>query len=197
VEDKSQKEMIAGGAKLSDLMDELWIILPFFVFSLFVFLGSFQYKTEASTVPMIIGFITTVLTGMRLVHIAFPMSKIGEFKEAGLADDFDSMKDRIGREALKGHYEEETIKVTFRDEKKAFIALIGCFVIFLLLGYMVGILFVIIGSSYFYGYKNKGSILVSLITMYFIVYVLLYRLLDAPLDFGLVLGPILQYFDLL
>lgn len=147
--------------------------------------------------PMIIGFITTVLIGMRLFHIVFPTSRIGEFKEAGLADEFDSMKDRIGRETLKGHYEEEAIKVTFRDEKKAFVALIGCFVVFLLLGYMVGIIFVIVGSSYFYGYKNKGSILVSLITMYFIVYVLLYRLLDAPVDFGLVLGPILQSFDLL
>ena len=178
---------------MKNLREELWIILFFFIFSVYFFFGSFSYKLEARTVPMLIGAATAILTGMRLFHILFPKSKVGQFKEAGLAGEFDTLKEEIEGETLKGKYEEEPTKeVTFRDEKKAFLALIGCFIAFLLFGYLVGIFFVIIGTSYFYGYRRKKQLLISLISMYILAYVLLYKILGAPEDFGLVLDPILK-----
>jgi hypothetical protein len=180
------------------LRGELWIIIPFFLFSLYLFAGSFRYKFEASTVPMIIGLGTAILTGMRLVYIFFPQFRIGEFKETGLAGEFDHMKEEIEEKTMKGRLEEpETKKLAFADEKKAFICIIGCFVAFLLLGYIVGTFFVIVGSSYYYGYKDKGPLLISVVSLYLIVYVVLYKLLDAPADFGLLLEPILRSLNLL
>jgi hypothetical protein len=88
-------------------------------------------------------------------------------------------------------------QITFREEKKAFIALFFCFISFLLFGYLVGTFFVIVGTSYYYGFKKKWKVLITLISMYFIIYVCLYRLLGAPADFGLLLQPILESFDLL
>ena len=182
-----------SGKEMKNLREELWIILPFFILSVYFFFGSFSYKLEARTVPMLIGAATAILTGMRLFHILFPKSKVGQFKEAGLAGEFDTLKEEIEGETLKGKYEEEPTKeVTFRDEKKAFLALIGCFIAFLLFGYLVGIFFVIIGTSYFYGYRRKKQLLISLISMYILAYVLLYKILGAPEDFGLVLDPILK-----
>ncbi len=180
------------------LRGELWIIIPFFLFSLYLFGGSFRYKFEASTVPMIIGLGTAILTGMRLFYILYPQFRIGEFKEAGLAGEFDHMKEEIEQETLKGRTEEPAPKeVAFVDEKKAFICIIGCFVVFLLLGYIVGTFFVIVGSSYYYNYKDKVPLLISLASLYLIVYVVLYKLLDAPADFGLLLEPILRSLNLL
>lgn len=180
------------------LRDELWIILPFFIFSVYVFLGSFRYKFEASTVPKLIGLVTAILTGMRLYHILFPKSKIGQFKEEGIAGEFDSFKERIEEERLKGRYEEEPAKtLTFKDERKAFLALFGSCAIFLLFGYLVGIFFVIVGTSYYYGYKQKRALVISLISTYFLVYVILYRLLGAPADFGMVMTPLLRLFRLI
>jgi len=182
----------------NELRGELWIIIPFFLFSLYMFAGSFRYKFEARTVPMIIGAGTAILTGMRLLYIFFPQFRIGEFKEAGLAGEFDHMKEEIEAETLKGRLAEpEKKETTFADEKKAFIALIGCFAAFLLLGYMVGTFFVIVGTSYYYGFKDKVQLSISLASMYLIVYVVLYKLLDAPVDFGLLLEPILKSFNLL
>lgn len=184
--------------ELKKLRGELWIILPFFIFSVYVFAGSFQYKFEARTVPLIIGAGTAILTAMRLLYIFFPHLGIGEFKEGGLGGEFDQMKDEIEEEALKGRIEEpEGKKITFADEKKAFIALIGSFLIFLLLGYIVGTFFVVVGTSYYYGFRNKTQIAISLASMYLVVYIVLYKLLEAPADFGLLLDPILQSFNLL
>jgi hypothetical protein len=184
--------------ELKDLREELWIILPFFIFALYIFLGSFKYKFEARTVPMLIGAVTTLLSGMRLFHIIFPKSKIGQFKEAGLAGEFDTIKDKIEEETLKGKYEEAPTKeITFRDERKAFFALIGSFVAFLLFGYLVAIFFVIVGTSYYYGYKEKVKIFISLVSMYVICYLVLYKLLGAPEDFGILLEPILKSLNLI
>ena len=183
--------------ELKKLRQELWVIVPFFIFALYIFLGSFRYKLAARTVPMLIGLVTTILTGMRLFHIIFPQSKIGQFKEAGLAGEFDTIKDKIEEETLKVKYEEvPTKEITFRDERKAFFALIGCFVAFLLFGYLVALFFVIVGTSYYYGYKEKLKILISLVSMYLLCYLVLYKLLGAPEDYGILLGPILQSLNL-
>ncbi len=69
--------------------------------------------------------------------------------------------------------------------------------IFLLLGYIVGTFFVVVGTSYYYGFRNKTQIAISLASMYLVVYIVLYKLLEAPADFGLLLDPILQSFNLL
>ena len=184
--------------ELKKLREELWVILPFFIFALYIFLGSFRYKLVARTVPMLIGIVTTLLTGMRLFHIIFPKSKIGQFKEAGLAGEFDSIKDEIAEEKLKGKYEEAPAKeITFRDEGKAFLALIGSFVAFLLFGYLVALFFVIVGTSYYYGYKEKVKIFISLVSMYLLCYLVLYKLLGAPEDFGVLLDPILRSLNLI
>ena len=187
----TKKEM--GAKEVKKLREELWIILPFFIISVYFFQGSFRYKVEASTVPMLIGGVMIILTGMRLFHILFPKSRIGQFKEAGLAGEFDSIKEEIEEETLKGKYEEAPAKkITFRDEKKAFFALLGSFVAFLLFGYLVGMFFVVIGTSYYYGYKKVGHILISLAAMFFIIYVVLFLVLEAPMDYGIVLEPILR-----
>ncbi len=143
--------------------------------------------------PMAIGFITIVLSGMRLFHLIFPRSKIGDFKEAGLSGEFDSIKEEIEEVALKGRYEEEKSKeITFREERKAYIALIGSFFVFILLGYLVGLFFVIVGISYYYDFKKKGPLLITLASMYLIVYGILYKLMGAPAYFGILLTPILK-----
>jgi hypothetical protein len=56
---------------------------------------------------------------------------------------------------------------------------------------------VIVGTSYYYGYKDKAPLLISLVSLYLVVYVVLYKLLDAPADFGLLLEPILRSLNLL
>ena len=191
------KEDEIGGKELRKLREELWIIVPFFIASLYFFLFSFRYKLEARTVPMLIGAGTALLTGMRLFHIIFPRSKIGQFKEAGLGGEFDTLKEELEEETLKGKYEEPPAKmITFQDEKKAFYALIFSFLVFLLFGYMVGTFFVIVGTSYYYGYKNKVHLLISVVSMYAIVYLVLYLLLEAPMDYGLILEPVLRSLDL-
>ena len=192
--------------ELEKLRGELWIILPFFAFTLYIFLGSFQYKFAAAVVPMFIGFATLVLAGIRLFHIIFPKSKIGDFKEAGIAGEFDSLKDQIEEEIQKRQEEEPANQITkeepakqitFREEKKAFIALLFCFGSVLLFGYLVGAFFVIIGTCYYYRFKKKWKLLITLASMYFIIYVCLYKLLGAPADFGLLLQPILESLNLL
>lgn len=181
-----------------ELRGELWIIVPFFLFALYLCLGSFRYKFEASTVPLVIGALTVIMTGMRLFYIFYPHFGIGEFKEGGLAGEFDHMVEEIEEETLKGRIEEpEKKKVTFADEKKAFTAIIGCFIVFLLVGYIVGTFFVVVGTSYYYGYKDKGPLLITLASLYLVVYIVLYKLLEAPADFGILLEPILKSFDLL
>jgi len=190
---------------LKKLRGELWIILPFFVFTLYIFLGSFRYKFESAVVPMVISFATVVLAGMRLFHIIFPKSKIGDFKEAGLAGEFESIKDQIEEELVKKSEEESTKQITveepakqitFREEKKAFIALLFCFVSVLLFGYLVGTFFVIVGTCYYYRFRKIWKLFITLASMYFIIYVCLYKLLGAPADFGLLLQPILESLNL-
>lgn len=192
--------------ELNKLRGELWIILPFFAFTLYIFLGSFKYKFEAAVVPMFVGLATVVLAGMRLFHIIFPKSKIGDFKEAGLAGEFDSIKDQIEEEIQKRQEEEPSKEITkeepakqitFREEKKAFIALLFCFGSVLLFGYLIGVFLVIVGTSYYYGFKKKWKLLITLASTYFIIYVCLYKLLGAPAHFGLLLQPILESLNLL
>ncbi|MFB3886436.1 MAG: hypothetical protein ACE144_14520 [Thermodesulfobacteriota bacterium] len=198
VENGKEKQREMNLKELQNLRGELWIILPFFIASLYFFLFSFRYKLEARTVPMLIGAATTLLTGMRLFHIIFPRSRIGQFKEAGLAGEFDSLKEEIEEETLKGKYEEAPAKeITFREERKAFYALIASFGAFLFFGYMVGAFFVIVGTSYYYGYKHKAHLLISVVSMYVVLYLVLYRLLEAPIDYGLVLKPILRSLHLI
>ena len=186
------------GKDLKELRDELWVVIPFFLAALGFFLGSFTFKRGAGGVPMVVGFATLVMAGMRLYHIMRPQSKIGEFNEAGLAGEFDHMKEVIEEETLKGHHEETKGKVvTWIDERKAFIGAIGSFLVFLLFGYLIGGFVVIVGASYYYGYKEKLPIAIVLGALFLIVYVLLYKLLEAPSDFGLLLEPIFSYFELI
>jgi len=197
-ENSNSENQEISKAEINYLREELWFILPFFIFSLYLFLASFGYKVEASTVPKYAGLVTAVLTGMRLFYIIFPNLRIGEFKEAGLAGEFDQIQDEIEEETLKGESEKQAGKrVTFQDEKKAFMALIGCFIFFLLFGYLVGTFFVIVGTSYYYGYKNKGAILINLVSMYIVVYIVLFKLMSAPEHFGLILEPVLRGLDIL
>ena len=185
-------------SELRNLREELWFILPFFIFSFYLFFGSFEYVFEASTVPKYAGLITAILTGMRLFYIIFPKIRIGEFKEAGLAGEFDQMQDEIEEETLKDRYQKEAGKrITFYDEGKAFVALIGCFAFFLLFGYLVGTFFVIVGTSYYYNYTQKGPILINLISMYFLVYIVLFKILGAPEHYGLILEPIMKGLDII
>jgi len=190
--DKTKKKEISA-RELKNLREEMYIILPFFIVSLYFFFGSFRYKLETRMVPMLIGAATAILSGMRLFHIMFPKSKIGQFKEAGLAGEFDTMKEEIEEETLREKYGKEPSKqITSQDEKKAFYAVIGCFLAFLLFGYLVGMFFVIIGTSYYYGYKKPLPVFICLVFVFLIVYVVLYKILGAPMNFGLVLGPILK-----
>lgn len=197
--DTAEKKQEMSPKELKALREELWFILPFFLYSLYMFFGCFRYKFEARTVPLIISIPTAILTGMRLYHIIFPKSKLGQFKEAGISGEFDALKDEIKEETLKGIIQEEepAKEITFRDEKKAFIAIIGCFFAYLLFGYLVGMVFVTIGTSYYYGYKKMVPILVSLGSMFAIVYVILYKLMGAPAYWGILLEPILTSLGLI
>lgn len=176
------------------LIGELWVLLPGFVFALTLFGGSFQMEFDAGAVPMLLGVGTAILIGMRIFHVFFPDSKIGAFKEAGLSGEFDRIKDEIEEERLKNKVPEDQAKkkIPFRTELKAMVALIGSSLAFILFGYMVGIFFVIVGTSYYYGYRNKVQILVSLVSLYIIVYGILYKMLGAPADYGVLLEPILK-----
>lgn len=195
------KEIETKGEELSaksleKLRNELWIALPLFAFSLFMFLGSFLYRFEASVLPMVIGFGTSVGLGMRLLYVIFPRSKIGKsgkFREESLSAEFDRKRDEVKKEIhFEEHYIEETEKeITNREELKAFISLIICCASFLLFGYLVGIFFALVGTSYYYGYKEKGPLLICLASLYFIIYVILHKVMEAPADYGLVLKPIL------
>jgi hypothetical protein len=180
-----------------ELREELYIVIPFFVFSLVMFLGSFNYRFESRIIPLLIGALAVILTGMRLIYIIFPTTKIGKFGEAGLAGEFDELKEKIEEQTLKGHYEEVVVHVTFQQEKKAFVVLLAGALTFFLFGYMTGGLLVIVGSGYYYGYKEKLPLFVSLVVMFFIVYVLLIKLLDGPMYYGLLLEPVLRSFKLL
>ncbi len=184
--------------ELKKLRNELWVVLPFFLATLVFFLGSFGFKKGAADVPMMVSGVTFILLAMRLYHIIFPHSKIGEFKEAGLAGEFDHMKDKIEEETLKGREKEAKVKtITFAEEKKAFLGLIACFLIYLLFGYIVGSFIAVIFGCYYYGYKDKLPIAIILASLLLIVYVLLYMIMEAPEDFGLLLTPILQKFELI
>ena len=186
--------------ELKKLRDELWVVIPFFLASVYFFLGSFELKKGAADVPMGLGVIGAILFGMRLYHICFPHSRIGEFKDAGLAGEFDHMKDQIEEEAMKGREGEESqVKknITFAVRMKAFFGIIICFLIYLLFGYIVGSLIALIFGCYYYGYKDKLTIAIILASLFVIVFVLLYRIMEAPEDFGLLLTPILQKFELI
>lgn len=184
--------------ELKKLRNELWVVAPFFLASLVFFLGSFQFKRGAGAVPMAVGAVTAILTGMRLYHIIFPRSRIGEFREEGLAGEFDHIREEIEAEALKGPHEEpKGREVAFADERKAFIGLIGCFFIYLLLGYIVGSFVVILACSYYYGYKEKFPIILTLVSLFIVIYLVLYKILEAPSDFGMLLEPLLNRLNLI
>ncbi len=171
---------------------EIWLILPFFLVASYMFAGSFQYKIEASTVPMFVGLIGMALTGVRLFHLLFPRFKFGNFKEMGLAGDFDSLKKKIETKTLGKQAEEEKEEHTFADEKKPIIALIGSFVVFLLFGYLVGSFLVVLGTSFYFGFRKKLPILITLGMLFVVVWIVLYKLLRSPADFGLLLRPLLK-----
>jgi hypothetical protein len=196
---KNEKSGIdSTGQDLKELRNELWVIIPFFLAALGFFLGSFTFKRGAGEVPMTVGFVTLIMVGMRLYHIIRPQSKIGEFNETGLAGEFDHIKDEFKEETLKDHYKKSAGKeITFADEKKAFMGIIGSFFIFLLCGYIVGCLIVIVWCSYYYGYREKLPIAIVVASLFLIVYVVLYKLLEAPADFGILLEPILSYLNII
>ena len=81
--------------EVRDLREELWILLPIFLISTVIFVGSFIYRFEAAMVPMFMGAIAVLLSAMRLFHVLFPRSKIGEFKEEGIGGEFDALKQKI------------------------------------------------------------------------------------------------------
>ncbi len=189
-----------GSREKQKLRNELWVVIPFFITSLFFFVQSFEYTFRARILPMLVGLVMVIATGMRLFYILFPTHrlKIGEFKAGGLAEEFDGMKESIEKEVRKEDPKREAARViTARDERKAFMALIGCFLGFLLLGYLVGVFLAIVGVSFYYGYREKGPLVASLLSMYFIIYVILYKLLGAPEDYGLLLDPILRSLHIL
>jgi len=174
-----------------ELHEELYIVIPFFVFALIMFLGSFNYRIESRIIPLSFGALTLILSGMRLIYIIFPKAKIGKFGETGLAGEFDALQEEIEEQTLKGHYEEEVLPVTFQQEKKALVVLIVGALTFLLFGYLAGGFLVIVGSGYYYGYREKLPLFVSLVVVFFIVYVLLIKLLDGPMYYGLLVEPML------
>ena len=97
-----------GGSKISSkerqkLRNELWVVIPFFLTSIFFFVQSFEYTFRARILPMLVGLILAIATGMRLFYIFFPTNrlKLGEFKEGGLAGEFDDVKESIEKEVLK------------------------------------------------------------------------------------------------
>jgi hypothetical protein len=197
-EEKTKTELT--DKELKTLRNELWVVIPFFLAALFFFLGSFGFKKEAADVPMVIGGATLIMVAMRLYHIIFPHSKIGEFREAGLAGEFDQMKDRIEEETLKGRAKEEEgggKEITFAVERKAFVAIIICFLIYLLFGYIAGSFITVIFCCYYYDYKEKLPIAVILASLFVIVYVVLYKVMEAPEDFGMLLTPILEKLELI
>ena len=195
--DNEKSKVDSTGEDLKELRDELWIVVPFFLIALGFFLGSFSLSWGAGSVPMMVGFATVIMMGMRLFHIIFPQSKIGEFNEEGLAGEFDHIKEEIEEETLKKHYEDpEEQAVTAADERKAFLGAIISFLIFLLFGYIVGSLVLIVVLSYYYGYKEKRFIAIVTASLFLIVYVILYKLMEGPDDFGLLLKPILKSLDL-
>jgi len=69
--------------------------------------------------------------------------------------------------------------------------------IFLLFGYIVGSIVLIVALSYYYGYKEKLPIAIVMASLFLIIFVILYKLMDGPGDFGLLLKPVLKSFDLL
>jgi hypothetical protein len=202
----NERSILANEPKLSSkekkkLRNELWVVIPFLITSLFFFVESFNYKFQARILPMLVGFVMTLVTAMRLFYIFFSGNRlrIGEFKEGGLAEEFDEVKENIEKELVKGNFEKGAPRreITSRDERKAFIPLIACFFAFLLFGYLVGIFIAIVGVSFYYGYRERWPLITSLISMYLIVYVILYRLLGAPEDFGLLLDPVLRSLHLI
>ena len=202
----NERSTLANQHKLSSkekkkLRNELWVVIPFLITSLFFFVESFNYKFQARILPMLVGFVMTLVTAMRLLYIFFPHNRlrIGEFKEGGLAEEFDEVKENIEEELVKGNLKKGAPRreITSRDERKAFIPLIACFFAFLLFGYLVGVFIAIVGVSFYYGYRERWPLITSLISMYLIVYVILYRLLGAPEDFGLLLEPVLRSFHLI
>ena len=202
----NERSTLANEHKLNskeekNLRNELWVVIPFLITSVFFFVESFNYKFQARVLPMLVGFVMTLATAMRLFYILFPGNRlrIGEFKGGGLAEEFDEVKENIEEELVKGNLEKGASRreITSRDEKKAFIPLIASFFVFLLFGYLVGVFIVIVGVSLYYGYREKLPLITSLISIYLIVYVILYRLLGAPEDFGLLLEPVLRSFHLI
>ena len=145
---------------------------------------------------MLIGAFAILLSAMRLFHIIFPKSKIGRFGEAGLAGDFDTLREEIEKETLKGHYEETSKPISYREEKKALVALLGGGLAVFFLGYFIGGLILIVGTSYYYGFKKKLPLFITIVMMFLIVYVLLIKVLDSPMYQGVLLERVLRFFNL-
>lgn len=182
----------SGSMERRRLRGELLIVLPFFLTSLYFFLGSFRYKHDAAIVPMLVGAATAVVTGLRLFHLVVPTSRIGRFQDAGLAGEFDRMKEDIEEEALAGRVDEGPARsITFRDERKAFLALLGACLSCVFFGYVAGMFVTVVGTARAYGYRKKGPLVVTVSSLFVVLYFVLIRLLEAPPSFGLVLTPLL------
>ena len=186
------------GNQVGSARGELVVVVPFFLFCLCILLGSLQYHIEASLVPIMSGSLGLILSGMRILYLLFPRWGIGAFKQGGLAQEFDDIKDDIKEERnLKNDADDQTDTITFRDEKKAFLYLVGSFAAFVLLGYLIGIFCAVVGCGYYYRYRDKWPIIISLASLYLIVYVLLNKLLEAPAYHGLLLEPVLRYYRII
>jgi hypothetical protein len=192
------KEKESKSRKIQKSRGELIVVVPFFIFSISILLASIGYKPEASLVPILSGSTGLILSGMRLIYLFYPQYGIGEFKQGGLAQEFDNIKEEIVEGLhLEIHDDEQADEISSHDEKKAFIYLIGCFAVFLLFGYLVGLFFVVLGCCYYYDYWDWMPSTISLVSMYLIVYLILYKLLGAPADFGLLLEPILRSYRII
>jgi len=188
-----ENNTIVSNKKASKLNGELVVVAAYFIFSGIILIACFGYEKEAIAVPVLCGSIGFVLSGMRLIYLLFPQLKLGEFKHGGLAAEFDSLKEGIQKDLHLRIPPEETSKSkSSQEEIKAFIYLTVCFISFLLFGYLVGTFLVILACCLFYNYKQWRVILISLISLYLIIYVLLYKLLEAPAFYGLLLEPLMQ-----
>ncbi len=192
------KEQESKDKRINKSRGELVVVVPFFLFSIAILLASIGYRKEASLVPVLSGVTGLILSGMRLIYLLFPQYGIGEFKQGGLAKEFDDIRDEIEEELhIKTQEEEPAYDISLRDEMKAFVYLIGSFIIFLLFGYLVGAFFVVIGCCYFYDYREWKPVIISLVSIYLIIYLILFKLLGAPTDFGLLLEPILKSYRII
>jgi len=163
---------------------ELLVLIHFFIFSMFIFWGSFSYKFEARAVPMFIGFITMILSGARLFTVILKRSP----KEmVGIGGDFDKIKDELQAELFEDRIQEEEKEITWRDEIKGFLLLAMNFLSIFLFGYWIGIFLAFTGSAWLYRFKEIKSIFWMLLSAYIFGYLICYKMMGFQLYKGILL----------